>query len=72
MKRFTYWRNAIVAETYEFEAETEEQALEMLRNGEVDVMSEEFVDWATGDYQIEHVEELDPLYRMVKDFKETV
>jgi hypothetical protein len=72
MKKFTYWRNAIVAETYEFEAETEEQALEMLRNGEVDVMSEEFVDWATGDYQIEHVEELDPLYRMVKDFKETV
>jgi hypothetical protein len=29
----------------------------------------EWVDWATGTYEIEDVEELDPLYRMVKDYK---
>jgi hypothetical protein len=69
MKRFTFWRNSIVAETYEFEAESEEQAREMLMNGEVEVHSEEFMDWATRDFELEHVEELDPLYVMVKEFK---
>jgi hypothetical protein len=69
MKRFTFWRNAIVAETYEFEAESEEQAREMLQRGEVEVMNEEWMDWATDDFELEYVEELDPLYRMVKDYK---
>ena len=69
MKRFTYWRNAIVAETYIFEAESEEAAREMLQNGEVEVFSEEWVDWANGGYELEDVEELDPLYRMVKGYK---
>ena len=69
MKKFTFWRNAIIAETYEFEAESEEEAREMLRDGQVEVMSEEFIDWATDDYQLEHVEIVDPLYRMVKDHK---
>jgi hypothetical protein len=69
MKRFTYWRNAIVAETYIFEAESEEAALEMLQNGEVEVFSEEWVDWANGGYELEDVEELDPLYVMVKGYK---
>lgn len=69
MKRFTFWRNAIIAETYEFEAESEEVAREMLRDGQVEVMSEEWVDWATDDYELEHVEIVDPLYRMVKDHK---
>jgi len=68
MKKFTFWRNSIIAETYEFEAESEEHAREMLQNGEVEVMNEEFIDWATSDYELEHVEELDPLYRMVKDY----
>jgi hypothetical protein len=69
MKRFTFWRNAIVAETYIFEAESEEAAREMLQSGEVEVFSEEWVDWANGSYELEDVEELDPLYRMVKDYK---
>jgi len=69
MKKFTYWRNAIVAETYEVEAESEEQALEMLHNGEVDPISTEWMDWDTRNFQLEFVEELDPLYRMVKDYK---
>jgi hypothetical protein len=29
----------------------------------------DWVDWATGGYEFEAVEELDPLYRMVKDYK---
>ena len=69
MKRFTFWRNAIVAETYIFEAESEEAAREMLQNGEVEVFSEEWVDWANGGYELEYVEELDPLYVMVKGYK---
>jgi hypothetical protein len=69
MKRFTFWRNAIVAETYVFDAETEEEAREMLQNGEVEVFNEEWMDWATDSFELEDVEELDPLYRMVKDYK---
>ena len=68
MKRFTFWRNAIISEVYVVECETEEEALEMLNNGEVEVFSEEFVDWATGRYELEHIEIIDPLYRMVKDY----
>ena len=68
MKRFTFYRNSIIAETYEFEAENEDQARIMLMNGEVEVMSEEFVDWAMKDFELEEVVELDPLYRMVKDY----
>jgi hypothetical protein len=71
MKRFTFWRNSIICETYEFEAESEEQAREMLNNGQVEVMNEEFMDWATDNFELEYVEELDPLYRMVKDYEPT-
>jgi hypothetical protein len=70
MKRFTYWRNAIVSELYVVEAESEEQAVEMLQNGEVEVHSEEWMDWATDRFELEHVEIIDPLYRMVKDYKQ--
>lgn len=69
MKKFTFWRNAIVSETYEFEAESEEAAREMLRNGAVDPICEDWMDWATDDFELENVEELDPLYRMVKDYE---
>jgi len=69
MKKFTFWRNAIIAETYIVEAESEDAAREMIRDGSVEVFSEEWIDWATGDFELEDVEELDPLYRMVKDYK---
>jgi hypothetical protein len=68
MKKFTYWRNAIVSEVYVVEAETEEAAVEMLNNGEVEVFSTEWVDWNTRCWELEHVEELDPLYCMVKNY----
>ena len=69
MKKFTYWRNAIISEIYVVEAETEEAALEQLNNGEVEVFNEEWMDWATDRFELEHIEEMDPLYRMVKDYK---
>jgi hypothetical protein len=70
MKKFTFWRNSIVSELYVVEAATEEAAREQLHNGEVDVHSEEWMDWATDDYELEHVEIIDPLYKMVKDFNQ--
>ena len=68
MKKFTFWRNAIVSELYVVDAATEEEARVMLMNGEVEVHSEEWMDWATRDFELEHVEIIDPLYRMVKDY----
>jgi hypothetical protein len=68
MKRFTFWRNAIIAETYVVEAESEDAAREMLMNGCSDPVHSEFIDWH-GDFEIDDIEELDPLYRMVKDYK---
>ena len=68
MKKFTFWRNAIISELYVVDAATEEAARVMLNNGEVEVHSEEWMDWATDDFELEHVEIIDPLYRMVKDY----
>jgi fructose-1,6-bisphosphatase/inositol monophosphatase family enzyme len=69
MKKFTFWRNAIVSELYVVDAATEEAAREMLQAGEVEVFNEEWMDWATDDFELEHVEIIDPLYRMVKDYE---
>lgn len=66
MKKFTFWRNAIVSEIYVVECDTEEQAREMLQAGEVEVFSEEWMDWASDDFQLEHEEIVDPLYLMIK------
>ena len=68
MKRFTFWRNAIIAETYVVEAENEEAAREMIFNGSVDPTDTEWIDWHGDNFELEDVEELDPLYRMVKDY----
>jgi len=66
-KRYTFWRNCIVAETFEVEAESEEEARELVRDA--DVKYEEWIDWLTDDFELENVEELDPLYKMVKEYK---
>jgi hypothetical protein len=72
MKKFTFWRNAIISELYVVDAATEEAAREMLQAGEVEVFNEEWMDWATDDFELEHVEIIDPLYRMVKDYESVV
>jgi DNA-dependent RNA polymerase auxiliary subunit epsilon len=67
MKKFTFWRNCIVAETFEVEAGDEEEAREMVRDA--NPVHEEWIDWLSDDFELENVEELDPLYKMVKDYK---
>ena len=69
MKKFTFWRNSIVSESFYVEAETEEEAREKLDNLDYESEITEFIDWATDDFELEDWEELDPLYRMVKDYK---
>jgi len=69
MKKFTFWRNSIVSESFYVEAESEEEAREKLDAGEYDSEISEYIDWATDDFVLEDTEELDPLYRMVKDYE---
>ncbi len=57
MPKYTFWRNAIIAETYEVVAESEEAAREMLFNGECDPISTEWVDWHDHSFELEHVED---------------
>jgi hypothetical protein len=57
MPKYTFWRNAIIAEIYEVTAATEEEAREKLFNGECDPVNTEWVDWATGGYELEEVED---------------
>jgi hypothetical protein len=68
MKKFTFWRTATVCEYHEVEAEDEEQARDMMYDTG-DPVHTEWMGWATKDWELEDVEELDPLYRMVKDYK---
>jgi phosphoribosyl-ATP pyrophosphohydrolase len=57
MPKYTFWRNAIIAESYEVTAASEEQAREKLFNGECDPIHTEWVDWATDSWDLEHVED---------------
>ena len=57
MPKYTFWRNAIICEVYEVTAASEEEAREKLYNGECDPIHTEWVDWATGDYELEEVED---------------
>ena len=65
MKKFTFWRNAIVCEYHEVEAETEEEARDMMCDTG-DPVRTEWMDWATRDFELEHEEIIDPLYLMIK------
>ena len=57
MPRYTFWRNAIIAETYEVKAASEEEAREKLMNGECDPVDTEWIDWDTRDFQLDLVED---------------
>ena len=67
-KKFTFYRNATVSETYVVEADTEEEALQSLYDGCHDPVDTEWIQW-DGGYELEDVEEIEPLYKMVKDYK---
>ena len=57
MPKYTFWRNAIIAETYEVTAATEEEAREKLFNGECDPVNTEWIDWHDRDFELEYVED---------------
>ncbi len=57
MPKYTMWRNAIVCEVYEVTAASEEEARQKLFNGECDPVHEEWMDWATDNFEVEDVED---------------
>jgi hypothetical protein len=57
MPKYTMWRNAIICEVYEVVANSEQEARQMLQDGCCDAIHTEWVDWATGDYELEDVED---------------
>jgi hypothetical protein len=72
MPKFKYIlvRAAVIDEYYEVEADSEAEALEMAIDGDLaDPIKTDFVDWRDDEYQICDTEEIEPLYRMVKDYE---
>ena len=54
MKKYTFTRSAIVQETYVIEAETEQEAWDIIRdNPDQPVVDSEFLDWYTDDFVCE-------------------
>jgi hypothetical protein len=67
---YTLVRAAVIDEYYEIEADSEEEALEQAYNGNLpDPVRTEFIDWRDDEYQVCDIAEIEPLYRMVKDYK---
>ena len=72
MPKFKYImvRAAVIDEYYEIEADSESEALEIAMDGNYgDPFKTEFVDWRDDEWQVADTEEIEPLYRMVKDYK---
>ena len=67
---FELYRRSITCETYWVEADSEEEALEIAGNGEAGDPQLEFIDWYDDNYVVESKECIDPLYKMVKEYKE--
>ncbi len=57
MPKYTFWRNAIIAELYEVVATSEEEARTKLFNGECDPINTEWVDWHDSNFELEDVED---------------
>lgn len=72
MKKFRLQRRSIIDETFWVEAEDEDEALQIARDGGAvhDPDDVEWCDWADEDYEITGYNELDPLYVMVKQYEQ--
>jgi len=58
MKKYTFTRSAIVEETYVIEAESEDEAYDIIRESpDQPVVDSEFLDWYTDDFVLEDVED---------------
>lgn len=67
--KFILVRAAVIDEYYEVEADSEEEAREIAYDGNLgDPIKTEFLDWRDDQYQIADTVEIEPLYRMVKEY----
>ena len=65
--KFTFNRRAIIDEEYEVEAESEEEALEMMFNGDYgEPVHIEFVDWSDDGWEVTSKVEVEQLTKFVK------
>jgi hypothetical protein len=55
MRTFVYTRRSIIEEIYTVKAEDEDQALEMIQDGQVDPEQGEWVDFYDESYELESV-----------------
>lgn len=73
MKKYRLQRRSIIDETFYVEAEDEDEALQIARDGGAvpSPADTEWCDWADDDYEITLIKELDPLYIMVRNYERT-
>jgi hypothetical protein len=55
MPKFTFTRSAIVVETFPVDAETEAEAWELVRAGDVEPVGSEFLDYYADDFVLQNV-----------------
>ena len=69
---YTFHRRAIIEEQYEVEAESEEEAVEMMFNGDYgDPVYTEFVDWDDDGWEVTGRQEVEQLTKFIKSRDET-
>ena len=70
--RYTLSRTAIYTESYTVEADSEEEALALAMDGNIDydknLIGADFVDWYDSEYSVDEREDLCPLTKMVKEY----
>ena len=66
--KFKIGRTALIDEIYEIEADSQEEALEIMYDGGYgDPVRTEFIDWHSN-WTVDEQEEICPLHRMVKEY----
>jgi len=68
--KFQISRRSIMLEVYWVEADSEEEAMEIAYDGNAGDPALDWVDWMDDQYEVDDVEIIDPLYKMVKEYKE--
>lgn len=70
--KFTLSRTAIYTESYTVEADSEEEALALAHDGNIDydnnLVDSSFIDWYDDEYSVDEREDLCPLTKMVKEY----
>lgn len=70
--KFTLARAAVIEEYYEIEADSEQEAMDIVYDGGYgDPVRTEFVDWRDDEWTAVDCEETCKLYKMVKDHNPT-